>query len=113
MRLMVMTVLSMLIVISTPALAQSPIMSVEKMIPTLDKEEALELAISTVTSETNNSGALNINCGNVDVLTCIDLPNTDMRSCPLSPLGVTESSVGIPRSREAATSPNLPIRLTE
>ena len=49
MRLMVMTVLSMLIAISTPASADSPDLTIEKIISTLDKEEALELAISTVT----------------------------------------------------------------
>jgi hypothetical protein len=39
----------MLIVISTPALAYSPDLTIEKVISTLEKEEALELAISTVT----------------------------------------------------------------
>lgn len=51
MRLTVMTVLTMLIVISTPVSAQSPIMTIEKILPTLNKEEALELAISTVTTD--------------------------------------------------------------
>ena len=51
MRLIAMTVLSMLIVISTPALADSPHLTIEKRILTLGKEEALELAISTVTTD--------------------------------------------------------------
>lgn len=51
MRLIAITVLTTLISLSTPAVAISPILTLEKRMMVLDKEEAIELAISTVTTD--------------------------------------------------------------
>ena len=51
MRLIAMTVLTVLIAVSTPALADAPHLTIEKQISVSDKETALELAISTVTTD--------------------------------------------------------------
>jgi len=51
MRLIAITVLTTLISLSTPATAISPKMTLEKRMITLDKESAIELAISTVTTD--------------------------------------------------------------
>ena len=51
MRLIALTVGSVMLMLISPARADSPSMTLEKRIVTLDKEEALELAITTVTTD--------------------------------------------------------------
>jgi hypothetical protein len=51
MRLIAMTVATMTLVIMSPAEANSPLLTLDKRILVLDKEPAIELAISTVTSD--------------------------------------------------------------
>jgi hypothetical protein len=51
MRLIAMTVATMTLLIMSPAEANSPLLTLDKRILVLDKEPAIELAISTVTSD--------------------------------------------------------------
>ena len=50
MRLIAMTVTTVMLLLISPARADSPLMTLEHRITTLDKEEALELALTTVTT---------------------------------------------------------------
>ena len=50
MRLIAMTVATVMLIVISPARADSPLMTLEHRIATLDKEEALELALTTVTT---------------------------------------------------------------
>ena len=50
MRLIAMTVATVMLMVISPAKAYSPLMTLEHRISTLDKEEALELALTTVTT---------------------------------------------------------------
>jgi len=50
MRLIAMTVTTVMLLLISPARADSPLMTLEHRISTLDKEEALELALTTVTT---------------------------------------------------------------
>ena len=51
MRLIAMTVATVMLLLISPARADSPLMTLEHRIATLDKEEALELALTTVTTD--------------------------------------------------------------
>jgi len=51
MRLIAMTVTTVMLLLISPARADSPLMTLEHRIATLDKEEALELALTTVTTD--------------------------------------------------------------
>jgi hypothetical protein len=51
MRLIAMTVTTVMLLLISPARADSPLMTLEHRITTLDKEEALELALTTVTTD--------------------------------------------------------------
>lgn len=51
MRLIALTVATVTLIIMSPAEATSPILTLDKRIMTMDKEEAIELAISTVTTD--------------------------------------------------------------
>ena len=51
MRLIAMTVSTVMLLLISPARADSPLMTLEHRIATLDKEEALELALTTVTTD--------------------------------------------------------------
>ena len=51
MRLIAMTVATVMLIVISPARADSPLMTLEHRIATLDKEEALELALTTVTTD--------------------------------------------------------------
>ena len=51
MRLIALTVATATFILMSPAEAQSPIMTLDKRIMALDKEPAIELAISTVTTD--------------------------------------------------------------
>ena len=51
MRLIAMTVSTVMLLLISPARADSPLMTLEHRISTLDKEEALELALTTVTTD--------------------------------------------------------------
>jgi len=51
MRLIAMTVTTVMLLLISPARADSPLMTLEHRISTLDKEEALELALTTVTTD--------------------------------------------------------------
>jgi hypothetical protein len=51
MRLIAMTVTTVMLIVISPAKAYSPLMTLEHRIATLDKEEALELALTTVTTD--------------------------------------------------------------
>jgi hypothetical protein len=51
MRLIALTVATVTLLIMSPAEASSPLLTLEKRIMVLDKEQAIELAISTVTTD--------------------------------------------------------------
>jgi hypothetical protein len=51
MRLIALTVVTATLVLMSPAEAQSPIMTLDERIMAMDKEPAIELAISTVTTD--------------------------------------------------------------
>ena len=51
MRLIAMTVTTVMLLLISPARADSPLMTLEHRISTLEKEEALELALTTVTTD--------------------------------------------------------------
>ena len=51
MRLIAMTVSTVMLLLISPARADSPLITLEHRIATLDKEEALELALTTVTTD--------------------------------------------------------------
>jgi hypothetical protein len=51
MRLIAMTVTTATFILMSPAEASSPILTLDKRIMLMDKEEAIELAISTVTTD--------------------------------------------------------------
>jgi hypothetical protein len=51
MRLIAMTVATVMLLLISPARADSPLMTLEHRISTLEKEEALELALTTVTTD--------------------------------------------------------------
>lgn len=51
MRLIAITVATVTFILMSPAEASSPLLTLEKRIMVLDKEQAIELAISTVTTD--------------------------------------------------------------